>query len=154
MDERRKLILTVAVTIDSGQISSLQGPGGEVLCIPFSGTVSGELFSGRVCPGAADVQRVNLSGVRHMCARYMLEGTDYTGASCRIFVENNGWFSRKTEPGAPFQTVPTFLTDSQALAPYLHRNQFVGEGTPGPNGVTIRLYESLPQKENPHERKL
>ncbi len=83
---------------------------------------------------------MNLSGVRHMLARYMLEGTDHTGAACRIYVENNGWFT-DGEVKAAFRTVPTFMTDSAALAPYLHRNSFVGEGTPDDLGVVIRLYE-------------
>ena len=136
----KKLILQIRVTIDPGEISSLSGPGGDVLLIPFGGTVTGEIFTGRVCPGGVDVQRVNLSGVRHMLARYMLEGTDRAGEPCRIYVENNGWFTDGEIRGA-FKTVPTFMTDSRELAPYLHRNRFVGEGTPDEEGVIIRLYE-------------
>jgi len=147
MSENKKLILTVHVHIDRSEITSLNGPGGEVVCIPFGGTVSGDLFSGHVCPGAVDVQRVNLSGVRHMCARYMLDGVDYMGKPCRIFVENNGWFTQDLTPGTAFRTVPTLITDSQALSPYLHQNRFAGEGSPSPDGVTIRLYDVLPQQQ-------
>ena len=141
----KKLILEIRVTIDRNEISRLTGPGGSVVLIPFGGTVSGEIFQGRVCPGGVDVQRVNLSGVRHMFARYMLEGSDYTGAACHIYIENNGWFDNGNV-SATFRTVPTFITDSPALAPYLHRNCFVGEGTPDEQGVVIRLYEVLEEQ--------
>jgi hypothetical protein len=49
-----KLIFEVAVEIDPTQISQLRGPAGEVLMIPFGGTVQGELFSGRVLPGEGE----------------------------------------------------------------------------------------------------
>ena len=138
----KKLILEIRVTIDRNEISSLEGPGGDVVLIPFSGTAQGEIFTGQIRPGGVDVQRVHLSGVRHMLARYMLEGTDYTGAACRIYVENNGWFSGGARTPV-FQTVPTLITDSAALSPYLHQNCFVGEGTPDEQGVVIRIYEVL-----------
>ena len=70
-------------------------PDGKVKIIPFTGTVEGELFQGVIMPGAADVQVTNPAGVRHMCAQYMLEGKDYTGAACHIFVENHGYFERE-----------------------------------------------------------
>ena len=41
----------------------------------------------------------------------------------------------------PFHTVPTFLTDSPALAPYLHRNQFEGEVHSLEDGLHIYFYE-------------
>lgn len=139
----KKLILEVFVTFEPSAITRLTGPGGEVVSIPFGGTARGEIFRGEVCPGACDVQTVNLSGVRHMCARYMLRGEDSAGAPCQIFIENNGWFTEPMAPGAPFRTVPTFWTDSAALAPYLHRRAFAGEGVPGPEGLVIKLYEVL-----------
>ena len=133
-----KMIMEVLVDIQGDKVSALRGSAGEVVMIPFGGTVQGELFKGVVCPGGVDCQRVNLAGVRHMSARYMLEGEDHTGASCHIFVENNGWFDGMQ---MPFKTVPTFHTDSAALAPYLHRNKFRGEGHPREGGVSIRFFE-------------
>ena len=133
-----KLIMEVLVSIEGKDVSFLKGPAGEVVMIPFGGTVQGEIFNGVVCPGGVDCQRVNLTGVRHMCARYMLEGTDSAGEKCHIFVENNGWF---TGMQSPFQTVPTFITDSKVLAPYLHQNKFRGEGHPREGGVTIKFFE-------------
>ena len=133
-----KLILQIHVTMDMKDCSFLKGPAGEVVMIPFGGTVQGEIFNGVVCPGGVDCQRVNLTGVRHMCARYMLEGTDSAGEKCHIFVDNNGWFNGMQ---SPFQTVPTFMTDSKTLAPYLHQNKFRGEGHPREGGVTIKFFE-------------
>ena len=59
---------------------------------------------------------------------------------CRIYVENNGWFTDGADP-QPFRTVPTFITDSRRLAPYLHRNRFCGEGLMEKTGLWIRFYE-------------
>ena len=44
--------------------------------------------------------------------------------------------------GMPFRTVPTFMTDSPALADYLHARRFVGEGTDEADGLHIRFYEA------------
>lgn len=138
----KKLIFEVHVTINPEDISFLGSSAGSVVMIPFGGTVTGEIFNGKVCPGGVDVQRTNLTKIRHMCARYMLEGTDNTGNACRIFVDNNGWFDDELGQGdGSFRTVPTFMTDSAALAPYLHQNKFVGVGTPREGGVLISMYE-------------
>lgn len=137
----KKLFLEIAVALDPAQITALKGPDCEVVVLPFTGTAAGEDFTGEVCPGAADVQTVNAAGVRHMCAKYMLRGTDSAGQACHIFVENNGWFEPTDSPKPGFATVPTLWTDSKLLASRLHRRSFVGEGLPREDGVTIRLYE-------------
>ena len=134
-----KLVMTIHVSIKEEDRTEFSGPAGAVIFIPFTGTVEGELFEGVVRPGGVDCQRVNQAGVKHMCARYVLEGTDQTGEHCHIFVENNGWFTSGTSNG--FDTVPTFLTDSPALAPYLHRNQFEGEVHSLEDGLHIYFYE-------------
>jgi hypothetical protein len=134
-----KLIFEVAVEIDSKQISQLKGPAGEVIMIPFGGAVKGELFNGRVLPGGVDTQTVNQNGVRHMSARYMLEGVDKNGEHCKIYIDNNGWFCG--EMAGPFKAIPTFFTDSKTLAGYLHSNKFRTEGHPRQGGVTIKVFE-------------
>lgn len=134
-----KLIFEIAVKIDPTQVSELKGPAGEVIMIPFGGTVAGELFNGQVLPGGVDTQTVDQNGVRHMSARYMLEGVDSTGEQCRIYIDNNGWFSG--EMVMPFKTIPTFFTNSKALAAYLHRNKFRTEGHPREGGVNIKVFE-------------
>lgn len=135
-----KLIMEVHVTIHGTDVTALNGQAGQVVMIPFGGTVTGSLFEGVVCPGGVDCQRVNLAGVRHMSARYMLKGTDHAGNACSIFVENSGWFSGVSQEPV-FHTVPSFLTDSPVLAEYLHQNRFRGEGHPAPTGVTIKFFD-------------
>jgi len=70
----------------------------------------------------------------------MLAGKDSAGNDAHIYVENNGWFDdlHKT---MPFHTVPVFYTDSEVLAPYLHRNAFTGEGVIEEDGLHIYFYE-------------
>lgn len=135
----RKPVLNVHITFDTPPVS-LKAENGEVVMIPFKGTVQGEIFSGIVEPCGVDTQVVNAACVRHMSARYMLTGKDSAGQDARIYVENNGYFA-PGQGGMPFTTVPTFYTDSAALAPYLHRNQFVGEGREEADGLHIYFYE-------------
>lgn len=122
----------------NGAPAHLKGAHGEVLMIPFRGTVTGEIFQGIVEPCGVDTQVVNAAGVRHMSARYMLTGTDSAGNPARIYVENNGWFTNGENP-SPFTTVPTFFTDSPFLAPLL-RGPFIGKGVSAPDGLHIRFY--------------
>jgi len=134
-----RLIFEVIVQIDPAQVSPLKGPAGEVVMIPFSGTVAGEIFNGKVLPGGVDTQTVDQNGVRHMSARYMLEGVDARGQQCRIYIDNNGWFTGPMS--LPFKTIPTLMTDSPTLADYLHRNRFRTEGHSHPGGVIIKVFE-------------
>ena len=135
----RKLILDIKIDMN-GESLHLKGENGEVEMIPFKGSVDCELFRGIVEPCGVDTQVVNAAGVRHMSARYMLTGTDSAGKDAHIYVENNGWFEEKYR-SMPFHTVPTFYTDSEALAPYLHRNQFEGEGHIEEDGLHIYFFE-------------
>jgi hypothetical protein len=133
-----KPIFEVHVEIDNQAVSFLKGPAGEVVMIPFTGTVTGELLNGKVLPGGVDTQRVNQNGVRHMSARYMLDCVDKDGDPCRVFIENNGWFESQS---MPFKTIPTFMTDSKKLAPYLHCNRFRGEGHFENGALVIKFFE-------------
>jgi hypothetical protein len=133
-----KLIFEVHVEIDNQTVSFLKGPAGEVVMIPFTGTVSGELLNGRVLPGGVDTQTVNQNGVRHMSARYMLDCVDRDGDPCRVYIENNGWFETQS---MPFKTIPSFMTDSPKLAAYLHCNNFRGEGHFEEGGLIIKMFE-------------
>ena len=135
----RKPILDIKVDMNGPSVR-MKGENGEVLMIPFSGSVKGDIFSGIVEPCGVDTQVVNAARVRHMSARYMLTGRDAEGNACHIYVENNGWFD-DSKKLMPFHTVPTFYTDSPKLAPYLHRNQFVGEGVNEADGLHIHFYE-------------
>ena len=109
----------------------------SVTMIPFSGSVDCANFKGKVLPTGVDTQ-IGGPTSRTLSARYMIQGTDATGAECSIFIENNGWFETQS---MPFKTVPTFITDSKTLAPYLHTNKFRGEGHPDTKGVLIKFFE-------------
>ena len=138
-----KLVMTIHVTLNPGEKRELIGKAGRVVMLPFRGTVEGEIFNGVVCPGGCDTQVENLAKVRHMSARYMLEGTDCYGQQGKIYIENNGWFTDGSRP-RPFTTVPTFYTDCAGLADYLHTNQFITRGFSGENGPDICVYQLIP----------
>ena len=135
-----KPILEILVQTDPEGTVELESEIGHVKMIPFKGTVHSEIFTGIVEPCGVDTQVTNQNEVRHMSARYVLTGKDADGQDCHIYVENNAWFTDGNRP-RPFRTVPTFITDSKRLAPYLHRNQFVGEGERDERGLWIRFYE-------------
>ena len=140
MNHKSEPIMEICIQTDPEGTVMLSGEIGTVKMIPFKGTVQGPVFTGIVEPCGVDTQVTNQNEVRHMSARYMLTGRDKDGQDCRIYIENNGWFTDGARP-VPFRTVPTFITDSKALAPYLHRNRFVGEGKRDESGLWIRFYE-------------
>ena len=140
MKEKGKLALEILVQTRPEETREFYTELGKIKMIPFGGTVDCDLFHGIVEPFGVDTQVTNQAEVRHMSARYMLTGTDAAGKPCHIYVENNAFFTNGEQP-RPFTTVPTFYTDSEALAPYLHRNQFIGEGMRDERGLWIRFYE-------------
>ncbi|MBQ6487610.1 MAG: DUF3237 family protein [Solobacterium sp.] len=140
MERKETPVLEILVQTDKAATVELESEIGHVKMIPFKGTVNSELFTGIVEPCGVDTQITNQNEVRHMSARYMLTGKDCAGNDCHIYVENNAWFTDGARP-KPFRSVPTFITDSPVLAPYLHRNQFVGEGLRDEQGLWIRFYE-------------
>lgn len=140
MKHRETPILEILVETDLAGTVELDSEIGHVKMIPFKGTVNCPLFTGIVEPCGVDTQVTNQNEVRHMSARYMLTGKDAEGADCHIYIENNAWFTDGARP-RPFHSVPTFITDSKRLAPYLHRNRFIGEGMRDERGLWIRFYE-------------
>ena len=129
-----KLILTVHVVLDKEGVVGFENSAARVKMLPFAGTVEGDIFNGIVAPCGVDTQVTNRVGVRNMSAKYMLIGKDREGQDCHIFVDNEGYFTPGQPPKPYFETVPTFITDSKCLAPYLMRNQFRGEGHSRPDG--------------------
>lgn len=135
------MIMEFVVRLDRENISRVETPGEKVAMFPFTGYVESDLFTGRILPGAVDVQITNAAGIRHMCARYMFEGRDAQGTPCRLFVDNNGYFEPGREPAPVFHTCPVFYTDSPSLGPYLHQRRFRAEGRGTPEGVNIRIFD-------------
>lgn len=140
--EKGKLVMELMVQTFQNKIVELDSEIGHVKMIPFDGTVKGEIFNGIIEPCGVDTQVTNQAGVRHMSARYMLTGKDNEGKDCHIYLENNAWFTNGERP-KPWISTPKFITDSKKLAPYLHRNQFIGEGERVKEGLRIRYYEVM-----------
>ncbi len=118
------------------------GYGDTVVMIPFTGSVTGKYFEGKVCSGGVDTQIIGKYGDRHtLSARYMLEGKDYKGENCKIFIENNGDMKKKRKD-VLFRTYPQIITDSEALN-FLSHGLFVAEGIPTESGVDIKIYRAV-----------
>jgi hypothetical protein len=133
--------LIMEVFVETTDRMELESTAGTIVMIPFTGTVKSEIFNGELLPGGVDTQVINKNGIKHMSARYMAEGTDHTGEKCKIYIQNEGHFP--VDAPKPFKTIPTFYTDSKALAPYLHSNKFRGEGMRDESGLVIRFFEIL-----------
>ena len=102
----------------------------DVVMIPFSGKVTGKYFQGQIVGPGVDTQKIDKGGIPFLSARYMLEGTDYAGNPCRIFVENQGSW------GGEF--VPTVVTDSPLLADWETADLYAEvNGIPG--GVLVKV---------------
>lgn len=135
-----KLIMDFRVTVRSEECSRITCDTGAAAIIPFDATVESALFTGKTLPGAADVQVTNAAGIRHMCAQYMFEGTDFNGEPCKLFVCNNGFFEPNSRPHT-FHTCPTFLTNSEVLGEYLHKAAFRAEGISDDECLHIRIFD-------------
>lgn len=103
----------LCLKIEMDEYVEVHGQRGRARMICFHGEVNSELFHGKVMPGGVDTQIRETGGENRLSARYILEGTDYTGKNCRIFIENNG---TDPEQGDMIQTKPHILTDSEALS--------------------------------------
>lgn len=113
--------------------------GDSVVMIPFTGSVTGKYFEGSVLPGGIDTQIIGKHGDRHtMSARYMLEGKDFKGKPCKIYIENNGNIY-KEQKNILFRTYPKIITDSKALD-FLSKDILIGEGLETENGLDINIY--------------
>lgn len=131
-------VLTVHVKIEE-TIEMQSNNVDSVFMILFKGNATGKYFKGDVLPGGIDTQIIEKNGDRHtLSARYMLEGEDFRGSKCKIFIENNGSVKGKFKD-APFRTYPKIITDSEALE-FLNYDLLVGEGVGTESGVDIKIY--------------
>ncbi len=134
-------ILTVNVKIESA-MDLKNDSGDSVVMISFTGSAEGKYFEGQVLPGGIDTQIIGKSGDRHtLSARYMLEGKDYKGETCKMFIENNGDMNKNLK-GVLFRTYPKIITDSKALD-FMNNDLLVGEGYPAEDGVKIVIYRAI-----------
>ncbi|WP_310602122.1 DUF3237 family protein [Anaerosporobacter sp.] len=79
--------------------------------ILFSGECDNEYFKGHVLDGGVDTQIQSIGKRTTLSARYILEGLDYRGNTCKIFIENNGYI----EEDGSIHTRPFIITDSSEL---------------------------------------
>ena len=132
-------ILRILITILGSAM--VQGPEQGVNMISFNGDADSPYFVGKTLPGGVDTQNYFKSAGEgqmpsgSLSARYILEGTDYTGEKCKIYIENNGKF------GEPF-THPRITTDSKALAS-LNKDNLLGKLDNENGKLIIRIYEKL-----------
>ena len=102
-------ILTIDVLLK--EFNEVKGHNGEALMILFDGYCHSDIFDGDILNGGVDTQKQDAgNNLRTLSARYILQGKDFEGKECRIFIENNGM-----SDGGRFATTPKILTDSEAL---------------------------------------
>ncbi len=104
--------------------------------IHFIGEADCKNFKGKILDGGVDTQKV-YDGKTFLSARYMLEGTDFEGNTCKIFIENNG----EGKTGEELITIPSVTTDSKALA-YLETSVLNGTIEPWEKGVIIHIFRT------------
>jgi hypothetical protein len=134
-------VLTVHVKIEKTIVID-NDIADSVRMIHFTGSVTGRYFEGEVLPGGIDTQIIGSGGKNHtLSARYMLEGKDYTGECCKIFIENNGNIINQFKD-VLFKTYPRIITNSTALG-FLNDDFLIAEGIGTQSGVDIKIYKAI-----------
>ncbi len=105
-----KNLFSLRINVYNGEIVS--GKNGEAIMLMFNGSVTSNIFSGEVLPGAVDTQQTPKGGIKTLSARYILKGKDFKGNDCKIFIENEAVESNEI----PQKTKPLIYTDSKALS--------------------------------------
>ena len=126
-------LLTIDVSISDP--FTVRGHKARVTMLPFTGTADGDYFTGRTVGPGVDTQTFTVrddgSEEARLSARYMLEGKDYTGKACRIFIDN----SRHDSDGWH----PVIVTDSEALAEW-ENTDLVASVDPIGGGVRVQIF--------------
>ena len=137
-----KEVLIIHVKIN--EIQDVKGHRLTACMIPFGGTAQGPYFQGKVLPHGVDTQKIYPGEKPLLSARYFLEGKDFQGNDCRIFVENNG------QEGADgvLATRPFLVTDSPALT-WLETAELSGTVEPEEGGVRIQIFAEEDSQESP-----
>lgn len=124
-----ELLMEVKVQVENGY--SCEGHRMNIVMLPFTAVATGRYFQGETLGQCVDTQKIIPGKAGFLSARYLLQGKDYTGAECKIFIENNGddWSHLN----------PTIITDSEALKSWeedlIYDTAQICEG-----GVIIRFY--------------
>ncbi len=127
----KKSILTINVRTYAAEV--LGSDSARVVMIPFDGEAVGEYFCGKTVGQSVDTQ-ISKEGSFSLSARYMLEGTDFNGNKCRLFIENNGTSMDNCKP--------VIYTDSRALS-FLENALLSSDAECVENGVIVRIYMEI-----------
>lgn len=119
------------IHVECGEAYSVTGHKMDIVMIPFTGKATGIFFTGRTIGTGIDTQKISKGGDAFLSARYMLEGEDYAGNRCRIFIENQG----NSETGYK----PLLVTDSPVLSAW-EDEELKAVIEPAKGGVTIKIY--------------
>lgn len=122
----------LVINVRCSEAYSVCGGECDIVMIPFTGDAESALFKGRIIGAGVDTQRIPKGGKAFLSARYMLEGTDVSGQSCRIFIENQGDDMSCCRP--------RIVTDSISLAE-LEKMPLRSVVTPVDGGVTVKIYK-------------
>lgn len=112
---------------------SVEGHTKTIVMIPFTAEATGKYFQGKTIGSCVDTQKIDPGKPGVLSARYMLEGRDFQGDECRVFVENNGsdWSHMN----------PMLITDSEALKEW-ETMEIYGTVEAIEGGVLIRFYKA------------
>lgn len=127
-----ELIMTVHVIL-SKNVYSVKGKEMDICMLPFTGSVEGKYFNGKIIGEGVDTQKIEHNGTAMLSARYMMEGTDFNGNKCRVFVENNGESLEKC--------TPMIVTDSADLQ-FLSNTNLSAVVVTNEQGVDVKIYKS------------
>lgn len=131
----KKLILKLNINLT--KCIEVKGISQTARLALFDGSAEGEFFKGTILEGGVDTQKeyADSSKPGTLSARYVLEGKDYTGADCRIFVENNAIMGEA-------KTKPVILTDSKALS-FLESAVLEGQIDTSSGELKILIYAEI-----------
>ena len=134
--DNKELLLQIDVTCTEPQV--VDGHTRKIVMVPFTGTTSGKYFTGKVVGTGIDTQKYpkdkdgkDRYDAGTLSARYILEGTDFEGNPCRIFIENNA---------GPDGWIPTITTSSPALASWESEN-LRSQVDPAKDGVVVKIFK-------------
>ncbi|MGI6017607.1 MAG: hypothetical protein ACOX8M_02185 [Marvinbryantia sp.] len=131
-------IMEIEVALTGSQ--TVEGQAYKICMLSFTGVTRGRYFTGRTVGEGVDTQKISKTGKVLLSARYLLEGTDYQGNSCRVFVENNG-----CEENGTIICKPQIVTDSPVLKEWETAELCARvEGTE--NGVLVSIYRVNDEK--------
>ena len=110
MELDKNMIIKLVIHVDEEiKVESEKASANMLL---FHGEADSPYFKGKVRNGGVDTQIQYKGQMKHLSARYILDGIDNEGKTCKIFIENNGEIDDQM---MPFVTKPTVITDSEAL---------------------------------------